>query len=155
MTKVVVPQCLQEIAERKHWHVAQLWQGPWYAWRVIELWDQTFNLRIIPNKNDLSSQTGWLAIARSSDALGYAAEYSGTREEVLAEIWQTEKALDLIQTLRECRSRAQATALVADLRGRNLELVRMALDIRRGPVELIRRRIVEHMCGFCWTGECS
>jgi hypothetical protein len=147
MTKSDCPELLAEFTSgRTGWHLAEKRPGQWYAWRLINIYEHPYHLRLAPSWARPATDS-WIAMCQTGDG-EVAAEYEGTFAEVTEELGRTEKTLELVDQLRGCKTRLSAQALIENVRGDRLELLRLALDLPRGTTTATRDRIVRKTCGF-------
>lgn len=142
------PARLKQFADdRRYWSLAEQKDGRWYAWRVVEVLDTVYHLRVMPSWDNSHSDSGWLAMAVTGDALEVA-RYDGSASEVIDEISQLEKTLDLVEQLRACKTRLQAKALLENVRGQQLDMLRRACGTGAGSAENVRNAISLMTCGI-------
>lgn len=133
---------------RRGWRARPEKLGCWSAYRNVQIFGRDLHLLVTPNWRDKESAQDWIAeVIDTSNGNARIASYRGTYDEVTAEIIRTERTLDLVEDLRACRSREAAEALVENVRGRQLDLLRQVLELPRGTAERTRARIVHRTCG--------
>lgn len=147
--QVEPPRFLQEFVDgRRGWALEQRHDGGWLAKRRIEMpagW-ATSVIWLMPGLQQPHTDQYWTATV--VDETGVNARVDGRFDEVVTELRQFERTMLLLAQLTQCTKREQAIELVAPVRGRQLEFLRQAAGVSRGPAQQMRNRIVQQACGF-------
>lgn len=148
------PELLKTFVEgRSHWKLAQDVQGKsyragdWYAWRLINVLDQSYHLRIRPSSDTPHGTKAWSLVAFTEQGDEVAAMV-GDHGETVAEILGIEKALSVIEELRACKTSSKAWYLMTSVRGDRLDMVRQACGLPSAAVDKVRASIIKHVTGM-------
>jgi hypothetical protein len=146
---IPAPKLLAEFAEdRPQWRLWMAKLDCWEAFRDLHFYAHDLRFLVTPNWRDKESPHDWIGeVIDCSDGNARHAAYRGSADEVLEEMRQAERALDLVQNLRtEHGSRSQVLTQLESLRPNQLAVVRKALGVRVGAALLTRARIADMVC---------
>lgn len=144
----VPPSMLREFVEgRPGWRIEEAEPGHFRAHRTIQVYDVAFYYLSFGPESPTTQSWCWTGDWRSSGGRVGAA-VSGTYGGVIPQVVQVEKLLNLVNRLRECRTRPAALELVHPLKVRDLQFLRVVLDLPVGSTDLIRRKLVQQTCGI-------
>jgi hypothetical protein len=135
------------VSGRRGWRVAEPKPGEFYGWRVVEVLDVAYHLRLRRNPDRPLIRNGWTSSYESSAGrLGNG--FNGTYDHAVAEITRVENCLDVINELGRCRTESAARELMGPLKP---EQVRFMCDViglsRVGHVGDLTRHILQRLCG--------
>lgn len=143
------PPFLTEFIEGRHgWELTQRHDGAWLAERLLKMPPGLgqFILRLVPGLQHPTSDRDWSVTFVNED--GVKGRLDGAFDEVVTELQQFERTLQLLAELTQCTRREQAAELVESVRGRQLEFLRQAAGVPRGPAPRMRQQIVHRTCGI-------
>lgn len=136
------------VHDRRGWQLTEHKDGGrWYASRAIQVLDTDYYLRVLSSWNDPHSDHNWMAVAITGDGV-QAASFHGSSAEVIDEVTQLEKTLDLVGQLRGCKTRLQAKSILDNVRGQQLDMLRRACGIGGGSAANVRNAISLAACGI-------
>jgi hypothetical protein len=129
------------------WHIAEPEPGKVYAWRVIEIVDVAYHLRVQRDPEQVLMRGRWLSSWVSSGGT-IGSTFSGTPDEVVAEITAVERCLDVIVELDGCRTGAAARELMEPLKPGQIRVMCEVLGLRGvGDPGYLKQQILQRLCG--------
>lgn len=137
------------VDDRRGWSIAKYAndrRDGWSATRIIQVLDTDYRLWVLPNLDSQHGDHGWMANAMSD---GFqVASFHGSAAEVIDEVTQLEKTLDLVGQLRGCKTRLQVKSILDNVRGQQLDMLRRACGVGGGSAANVRNAISLAACGI-------